>query len=132
MKHFPKLSAHYAKKRSSSVLRNKYYVVFALPFCVTETLVVLHGVYLGLFALVGSQPHSHGGLHYKSNSESLPGRAGGSPMGSIECNRGYFLEVVKCIMGISPIFCGLNGLVNGSGGTTKHFVYKCFWVSLLL
>lgn len=41
-------------------------------------------VWVGLFALHGSQPHSHGGLPHKSNFESLPSRAGGLPIGYLK------------------------------------------------
>ena len=50
VKHISKLSSNNAKQRLSSVLRNKYDMVFALPFCVTETLVVFHGLDKGNIA----------------------------------------------------------------------------------
>ena len=87
VKHPAKFPPHDAKKRLPTVLRDKYNVVFALPFCVTQTLVVLHGSCGSLCALDGSQPHSHGGLPEKSNSESLPRRAGGFPIGSLNAVR---------------------------------------------
>src|SRR6266436_9313775 len=49
------------------------------PFCMTKTSVVFHGSF-GFVALVGSQTHRTGRLLYKSNSGSLPGTAGGSPI----------------------------------------------------
>ena len=85
MKHPAKFSTHDAKERSTPILRDKYDVVFALPFGVTQTAIVLHGIWVGCAALVGSQLTPRGGLPDKSNSESLPGKAGGTPIGSLGC-----------------------------------------------
>ncbi len=43
VKHPAKLPTHHAKQRSAPILRDEYDVLFALPFSVTQTLVVLHG-----------------------------------------------------------------------------------------
>ena len=78
--HRAKLPAHHSKERSPSVFRNEDNVVFALPFGVTQTAIIFHGSCVGCAALVGSQLTPRGGLLDKSNSESLPGKAGGTPI----------------------------------------------------
>src|SRR4029077_7520836 len=75
----PSVISYYSIQLPFSVLRNKYYVIFALPFCMTKISVVFHGSF-GFVALVGSQTHRTGRLLYKSNFRSLPGIAGGSPI----------------------------------------------------
>ena len=75
----PSVISYYSIQLPFPVLRNKYYVIFALPFCMTKTSVVFYGSF-GFVALVGSQTHRTGRLLYKSNFRSLPGIAGGSPI----------------------------------------------------
>ena len=79
VKHLSQMFPYYSIQLPFPVLRNKYYVIFALPFCMTKTSVVFHGSF-GFVALVGSQTHRTGRLLYKSNFRSLPGIAGGSPI----------------------------------------------------
>jgi hypothetical protein len=79
VKHLSQMFPYYSIQLPFPVLRNKYYVIFALPFCMTKTSAVFHGSF-GFVALVGSQTHRTGRLLYKSNFRSLPGIAGGSPI----------------------------------------------------
>ena len=78
-KHGAESLAHDAKERSSPVLGDKHDVVFALPFAVTQTAVVFHGfLWVVRFGRLTAPPH--GRPLEKSNFESRPGRAGGTPI----------------------------------------------------
>jgi hypothetical protein len=81
VEHRPKLFAHHPEERPAAILRDKYDMVFALPFCMTQTSVFFHGSCVVVRFGRLTTAH-HGRLHDKSNSESLPGRAGGTPIGN--------------------------------------------------
>ena len=66
-----------AKERFAPVLGDENNVVFAVPFGMRKTLVVLHGFFRVVVALDGSQPTPHGGLHEKSNLREPPRQSRG-------------------------------------------------------
>ncbi len=80
MKGLSKVSLDHLVELPPPVFRYKYDMIFALPFCMVQTPVVFH-VSFGVVALSGSHTKRTGKLHDKSNSESLPGKAGGFPIG---------------------------------------------------
>lgn len=111
----PQLPPHHSEKASPSVFRDKYDMVFALPFCMTLASVVLHG-FCVLCALVGSLHPFPGGLHDKSNSESLPGIAGGGSYCSLRSF--HALNFLNCHSRALPRQSGMNS--NADKPTGRH------------
>ncbi len=84
MEYIAELSPHNAIKRFSTLLGNEDDMIFALPSTVAQALIVVfHWISdgCGFERLTTS---ANGRLRYKSNFDSLPGRAGGFPIGSIK------------------------------------------------
>ena len=63
------------------ILRYEYDVIFAVPSCMTQSLIVFHCLFQ-VVALAAQNLQSSGRLPHKSIFESLSGRAGGLPLGS--------------------------------------------------